>query len=132
MYRGSQYLSLGGGRSEAAFNLEALSGLVEGGQEIEMIKDAGFAGVCFDVEEAHGPTDELIEAFERSFAALKNAGLNVMVTTSHSAPYETDSDDARVKIVDAWVKSGNIDYLSPQLYSSGGEEEPEYVGHHHP
>lgn len=126
-YRGAQYLSLGGGRSEAAFNPEALSGLVEGSEAIAQIKDAGFAGVCFDVEEAHGDTKELITAFERSFAALKKAGLNVMVTTSHSAPYETDSDEARVAIVDAWVKSPNIDYLSPQLYSSGGEEQPEYL-----
>ena len=62
MYTGAQYLSLGGGRSEAAFTPEALSGLVDGSQDIEAIKDAGFAGVCFDVEEAHGSADELISA----------------------------------------------------------------------
>ena len=126
MYNGAQYLSLGGGRSEAAFTPEALSGLVEGSKDIEAIKDAGFAGVCFDVEEAHGSAKDLIAAFERSFIALKQAGLSVMVTTSHSAPYETDSDATRVALVDSWVKSDNIDYISPQLYSDGQEAEPEY------
>ena len=126
MYNGAQYLSLGGGRSEAAFTPEALSGLVEGSKDIEAIKDAGFAGVCFDVEEAHGSAKDLIAAFERSFIALKQAGLRVMVTTSHSAPYETDSDATRVALVDSWVKSDNIDYISPQLYSDGQEAEPEY------
>ena len=126
MYNGAQYLSLGGGRSEAAFTPEALSGLVEGSKDIEAIKDAGFAGVCFDVEEAHGSAEDLISAFERSFIALKQAGLRVMVTTSHSAPYETDSDETRVALVDSWVRSDNIDYISPQLYSDGQETKPEY------
>ena len=126
MYNGAQYLSLGGGRSEAAFTPEALSGLVEGSKDIEAIKDAGFAGVCFDVEEAHGSAEDLISAFERSFVALKQAGLRVMVTTSHSAPYETDSDETRVALVDSWVRSDNIDYISPQLYSDGQETKPEY------
>lgn len=44
-----------------------------------------------------------------------------MVTTSHSAPYEATSDEARIGLVDSWVRSSNIDYLSPQLYTTGGE-----------
>ena len=47
--------------------------------------------------------------------------LQVMVTTSHSAPYEATSDEARIGLVDSWVRSSNIDYLSPQLYTTGGE-----------
>ncbi len=125
LHRGSQFLSLGGGRSEAGWAVETLSGLVDGGQEIEAIKDAGFAGVCFDIEETTGG-EELIEAFERSFAALKRAGLSVMVTTSHSAPYAATSDATRIGLVDSWVKSKNVDYISPQLYTVGGEGKPEF------
>ena len=47
--------------------------------------------------------------------------LQVMITTSHSAPYEATSDESRIGLVDAWVKSKNVDYLSPQLYTTGGE-----------
>jgi hypothetical protein len=51
-WRGKQFLSLGGSRSIEAWRTEFLSGLVDGSEEIEMIKQAGFAGVCFDIERA--------------------------------------------------------------------------------
>ena len=44
-----------------------------------------------------------------------------MITTSHSAPYEATSDESRIGLVDSWVASDNVDYLSPQLYTTGGE-----------
>ena len=98
---------------------------------------------------------ELVPAFERAFAACKKAGLLVMVTTSHSAPcmclgIDTPSSrcvticvgltvepppwtDAapsvsqKLAIVDSWAGSDNIDIFSPQLYTTGVEEDPEFT-----
>lgn len=39
-------------------------------------------------------------------------GLKVIVTTSHSAPYDMDAQGA-IDLVKAWVVDSNIDYLSP-------------------
>merc|ERR1719217_1042656 len=63
---------------------------------------------------------------ERAFAACKQAGLLVMVTTSHSAPYATATASSKLALLDAWVKSKNIDLFSPQLYTSGHEKIPEF------
>jgi len=49
-----------------------------------------------------------VAAFEKAFAALKKAGLLVMVTTSHSAPYAASSEKAKDLIVESWVKSTDI------------------------
>lgn len=123
-HRGAQYLSLGGGANAPAWVAEALDDFVDGSAAITALKDAGFAGVCFDIEGTTGG-QELIDEFERAFAVLRKNGLDVMITTSHSAPYEADSDDTRTGFVKAWVKSDNIGYLSPQLYTSGGEGVPQ-------
>merc|ERR1712028_262872 len=32
----------------------------------------------------------------------------------------------RLKLIESWVKSDNLDIISPQLYTWGGEEEPEF------
>ena len=123
-HRGKQFLSLGGSRSIEAWRPEFLDGLVDGGEEIEMIKHAGFSGVCFDIEETNGGM-ELIEAFERAFKALTKAGLEVMITTSHSAPYSAKTDEIRIAFVESWIKSPDVTYISPQLYTSGSEGSPE-------
>merc|ERR1711865_994072 len=82
---------------------------------------------CFDIELTKGEAD-LVPAFERAFAACKQAGLLVMVTTSHSAPYAAPSVSQKLAIIDSWAKSDNIDIFSPQLYTSGVEKEPDFWG----
>jgi hypothetical protein len=124
-YRGKQYLSLGGSRSIEAWRTEFLDGFVDGGSDIAAIKTAGFVGVCFDIEETNGGKD-LIKAFERAFRVLKKAGLEVMITTSHSAPYSAETDEIRIGFVESWVTSDDIDIISPQLYTSGAEGKPEF------
>jgi hypothetical protein len=49
-----------------------------------------------------------------------------MITTSHSAPYSAQTDEIRIGFVDSWVKSDDIDVISPQLYTSGAEGKPEF------
>ena len=66
----------------------------------------------------------MVPAFKASFAKVKAAGLNVIVTTSHSAPYDCDTPETAIALVVAWVQDPNIDILSPQLYTTGFETSP--------
>ena len=80
---------------------------------------------CFDIELTKG-AEELVTEFEKAFAACKKAGVLVMITTSHSAPYAASSNHAKQLFVDSWVKSKDIDIFSPQLYTSGYEANPDF------
>jgi len=84
-------------------------------------------GIVYDVEEVDGGSDEMVPAFAASFAKVKAAGLYVIVTTSHSAPYACDTPETAVALVKAWAQDSNIDILSPQLYSNGREGSPEFA-----
>merc|ERR1712150_452245 len=88
---------------------------------------AGYVGVMYDVEEVQGPSSTMAPLFSKSFEAMKSAGLLVMVTTSHSAPYQCDTAQDAVDILKAWCADDNLDVISPQLYSSGRESKPELV-----
>jgi hypothetical protein len=121
-YRGAQYISLGGGASTLPWTAE-MAELPD--DEIKAVRNAGFAGICFDIEAITGGV-ELVEIFEDTFARCQRAGVNVFVTTSHSAPKEAESNEARIAMVDAWVKSNNIGYISPQLYTIGSEAMPDF------
>jgi chitinase len=60
----------------------------------------------------------LANALLNSFAVAKSAGLKVLVTTSHQAPYNMPDGAA---VMNAVFSSTNVDYVSPQLYNSGSE-----------
>ena len=124
LYQGVQFLSVGGANRNGLINAQRLEDYSTS-EGLNQIKAAGFEGVCFDVESTEGE-DDLVAALERAFAACKRAGLLVMVTTSHTAPYAAASDASKPMMVDSWVKSNDIDIFSPQLYTSGREGSPEY------
>ena len=86
-----------------------------------------YSGVVFDVEIVQGSSAETIPLFAKAFEVCKGLGLTVVVTTSHSAPYMTDTPQDAVEIVKAWAADDNVDMLSPQLYSSGMEGSPEFA-----
>ena len=111
------YLSLGGGNVSGRFTASVLQKFVD---NVSSVKAAGYTGICFDVEEGDA---NLASNFKDAFAACKRAGLKVLVTTSHSAPYGIA--DAST-LLNSWVTDPNIDILSPQLYTSGIETAPNY------
>ena len=78
-------------------------------------KFAAYKGICYDIEEGEAGLSAL---FQQSFAACKSMGLLVLVTISHSQPYGIS--DA-VTLMQGVIADPNVDYLSPQLYSSGYE-----------
>lgn len=122
--RGLKLLSLGGGNAAGMFTSNTLSAITA---KASRIKAAGFAGVMYDVEEVKGPSSIMSALFAKSFAAMRDAGLLVGVTTSHSAPYACDTPEDATNILRAWCADPNIDIISPQLYSSGMEGAPELV-----
>ena len=126
LYEGVPFLALGGASGNGVFTADRLRESFGGDAGLEAVKEFGFQGLCFDVEMTREDDPAaLVAAFDLAFAATKNAGLLVMVTTSHSAPYAAGSTATKLALVDSWAKSETIDIFSPQLYTSGLEPEPE-------
>ena len=116
-------LSLGGGNTLGKFTVEALDQITK---DLSLVIDANYTGIVFDVEKAVGSSSDLIPAFNDAFRACKDLRLSVAITTSHSAPYATDTPQDAIDLVKAWASNPNVDILSPQLYSSGVEGAPEF------
>lgn len=109
---GVKYITLGGGNENGAFSASALSQIVTA---INGGRFAAYQGIAFDVEEGDSG---LAAGFQQAFAAAKAKGFKVLVTVSHSAPYGIADAPA---LMSAFFQDGNIDVLSPQLYTSGSE-----------
>jgi hypothetical protein len=116
---GSKYLSIGGGNGNGRWTLASITEL---NSQLSTIGTTGYVGVCYDIEEGDSG---LASALTDSFAQAKAAGLKVLVTVSHSAPYGIS--DAGV-VMAAIASSADVDYLSPQLYTSGDETANDYTG----
>lgn len=106
------YFTIGGGADDTGtWTTDAISKL---NAALPQLKSKGYQGVAYDIEICSGTIDASV--FEDSFTATKAAGLEVLVTMSHSAPYGCSNGEA---LMTDFVNSTNIDYLSPQLYSDG-------------
>lgn len=109
---GQKYLSIGGGNDNGHFTaarLKALDDAVAAG------KLAAYQGIVYDIEEGDSG---LYGAFASSFKNAHVHNLKVLVTTSHSQPYGVG--DAQQLMTDI-INDVNVDFLSPQLYTSGEE-----------
>ncbi|MCE7991431.1 MAG: LysM peptidoglycan-binding domain-containing protein [Roseivirga sp.] len=115
---GKKFLSIGGGNSNGAFSTTVLTGL---NTAITAGKLSGYDGVAYDVEVGDSG---LAAAFSTSFATARNAGLEVLVTISHSAPYGISD---RSELMTTFFADTNINYLSPQLYTTGKEAANDYA-----
>merc|ERR1711871_1409484 len=74
---GTKYLTLGGGNAAGVFTASALNIIASSGAKI---KQGGYEGVMFDVEEVQGSSSTMAPLFSKAFAALKREGLLVAVT----------------------------------------------------
>jgi LysM repeat protein len=109
---GTRYLALGGGTDDGRFtarDLDNIATAITGGQL------SAYEGIAYDIE---GGDSGLASAFGQSFATAKAAGLMVLVTVSHTAPCSIADADTLMR---AFFPDGNIDFLSPQLYTGGKE-----------
>jgi len=115
---GTKYISLGGGNAAGSWTSGGLSSIdnaINGGQF------SGYGGIVYDIEQGNSG---LSSAFQNSFRTAKSKGFKVLVTVSHSAPY--GFGDAKT-LMEGFFSDGNIDYLSPQLYTSGNEGQNDYT-----
>jgi len=118
--KGIKLLSIGGGDSDGngyftAAALSALDAAVNAGSL------SGYDGVCYDIEQGDS---NLAAAFATSFANTKRKNLMVFVTVSHSAPYLIAD---KVALMNSFFSNRDIDIISPQLYSGGGELANDYT-----
>jgi len=115
---GTKYIALGGGNSNGYWTIAIL-------QKVSSYCSSnsfqGYSGLVFDVEEGDSG---LSSQFESTFAACKSSGYKILITVSHSAPYGI-SDAASV--MQSFFSNQNIDYLSPQLYTSGTEQSNDFT-----
>jgi hypothetical protein len=115
---GDKYLDIGGGDTDGGFwTAEMLTKL---NTAITSGRLSAYSGVCYDVEV--GDTG-LASAFAASFAVAKLQGLKVLVTVSHSAPYGFLD---KVALMNSFFANGDVDVLSPQLYTTGEETANSY------
>lgn len=115
---GEKYLSLGGGNANGRWSASAISAV---NQAVLQGALDSYDGVCYDIEEGDAG---LASSFESLFAASKSKGLKVLVTISHSAPYGIPEATA---VMDTILSSSNVDYVSPQLYTTGQETSNDYA-----
>ncbi len=113
-----KYLSFGGGNHNGFISSATLQSL---NTAILAGRLASYGGICYDVEEGDSG---LATAFAQSFAIAKTAGLSVFVTISHSAPYAVPD---KVALMASFFANGDIDIISPQLYTSGYELANDYT-----
>jgi hypothetical protein len=123
--KGTHYICIGGGNAAGMFTASALTAINQHCSN-GAFKQAGYAGIVYDVEEVVGDMS-MVDLFRESFQVCKQSGLTVIVTTSHSAPYQTSTPDVAVALVKEWVRDKNIDAISPQLYTSGQEGAPDFT-----
>lgn len=126
--QGAHFVTVGGGNAAGIFSkaaLDAITGECAKGPN-SVYSQTGFTGIIYDVEEVTGGV-EMIDAFGTSFKTCHQNGFKVVVTTSHSAPYQTATPTLAVALVAAWAADENIDMLSPQLYSSGMESVADFA-----
>ncbi len=117
-----KYLNLGGGDEKTGIWQKTDFDYIN--NNLSNIKSKGWTGVCFDIE-ACPPGVSFVKDFADSFAKCKQAGLKVLVTTSHTLPYACKTGPGQgMDLVNAWINDPNIDYISPQLYSNTDDLEP--------
>jgi len=113
---GQKWIDAGGGNAHGCWGADWLAqweAAIKGG---ELSK---WDGIVFDIEECSAAG--LADNFASAFRTAKEAGLSILVTVSHSAPYGCDDPDVLMK---AFFGNDDIDYLSPQLYTNGNEPSP--------
>ena len=115
---GETYISLGGGNQNGHFTSGAIDSIIAA---IDNGSFSGYRGIAFDIEEGDSG---LTNKFQEAFAISKQRNLKVLVTVSHAAPYGIA--DAQ-QLMYAFFADGNIDYLSPQLYTSGNEAQNDFT-----
>ena len=118
--RAINLLSYGGGNDIGRWTLPRLQAIYTTANR-NFLASNGYDGVVFDVEEGDAIA---ISEWNTAFDTLRQNGFIVVVTISHFAPYQMANAN---ELVQDWMKNSRIDYLSPQLYTSGNEASNDWI-----
>ena len=126
--QGSKYITLGGGYGSdntpnaGKFNSTVLANILTA---INAGNFSAYSGIIFDVE--YCDTSGLYASgFKPVFAAAKNKQLTVIISVGHSGNITDISGGQDIDLMTSFLSDPNVDYLSPQLYSNGNENPPQY------
>lgn len=117
------WFSIGGGKKSGILNQKNVLAFLP---KIKALKKFGFDGIMWDIEKVQGSSDIMNNVFRAAFKRVKKEGLEQGITVSHTAPYDTDSPEDGTAFLKAFLQDANIDMISPQLYSEGDEQIPEF------
>jgi len=120
-------ITFGSGSASGVMNATYLKQIKNAGN-LNKIKAAGYTGIVFNFVKIEGTYKSLAKLMNQTFAAASRAGLQVIVSTTHTAPVGAASAKDRTRFVKAWAKNAWIDVISPQLYANGDETSPEFAG----
>jgi len=84
-----------------------------------------YDGIVIDAEEYASGQSVTVQQWNDMFVAIKAEILVLIVTLSHFSPYGTPNGN---ELVADWLSNPNIDYLSPQLYTTGTEPQNDWEG----
>lgn len=118
--QGDKYICLGGGTSSGSYHSAAISKI---GAAIQAGDFAGYQGIAFDIEVGGAGLEN---DFQHLFALAKNNNFKVLVTISHSRPYGIKDGNT---LMNSFFSDPNIDFLSPQLYTTGKEHANDYTAY---
>ncbi len=114
---GAKYLCLGGGNEAGGWSSQTIQAVIDSLDDV-----VGYDGLAFDIEVCED--QGLAPSFTEAFAKIKARNLSLLVTISHSEPY--GCKDAPT-LMQAFFNDPSIDYLSPQLYTTGKETQNDYT-----
>ena len=115
---GLKILCYGGGNEAGGWNTAHIAD-ISAQSNINFLIDNGYDGVMFDIEQYDSSTTNIPPStFNGMFQTIKDANLYVFVTISHFAPYGMENAE---DLVENWLQNSLIDYLIPQLYTTGYE-----------
>jgi len=144
---GKNFLTLGGSNEKVPANGVWTQGHVTRAiSDLWRVVDKKYDGIAFDIEHVEGSSEV---DFSALFAATKKKNLIVLVTVSHSAPYKSRTGDVGYQVdrygkytkylqehqpsttfngkslMETLLADDNIDYMSPQVYTTGYETSPD-------
>ena len=117
-------LSYGGGNALGAWSLAAVQA-VANSANLDAVIALNYDGIVIDAEEYASGQSVTVAQWNDMFAAIKAKGLLLIVTIPHFSPYGMSNGN---ELVADWLSNPLIDFLSPQLYTSGTEPQNDWVG----
>lgn len=121
--KGAEFIGIGGGNANGKYTADVLAQI---NSKLHGANFAGYQGIAFDIEIGDA---NLQQDFKSAFSLAKSLDYQVIVSVSHSAPYDIDNGNPNESnaLMKSILADPNVDIISPMLYSSGHESGNDYT-----